>query len=91
MPLRHPFFIDRVVSYVHAAQKNLLATDPLSFLIDAGKNIFRSNYIVYQDLQFQENLAHQYSLFKFMFVVGYYNEFIVVLRPIIGKLLLNDN
>ena len=31
------------------------------------KNIFRSDYLMYQGLQFWENMARQYLLFKVMF------------------------
>ena len=46
---------------------------------------------MYQGLQFGENMARQFSIFKFMFVVGYYNEFIVLQRQILCKLFAKAN
>ena len=42
------------------------------------KNIFKTNYLVYQGIQFRKNLACQYFIFKLMFVTGYNNQFTVV-------------
>ena len=47
------------------------------------KNIFKINYVVYQGLQFGENMAHPFLILKVMFMAGYYNELTVKQRQII--------
>ena len=55
------------------------------------KIIFYTNYLVCQGIQFGENLARQYFIFKLMLVIGYNNQFTVVQRQNICKLFVKDN
>ena len=47
--------------------------------------------LVYQDIQFRENMERQYFIFKLMFVIGYNNQFTLLLREIVCKLFVKEN
>ena len=88
-PMSSFFIIDVVVGSVCVAQKF-----SCSVVIFDGcwiKLIFHLNELVYQGISFGKNMAHPFFVFKFIFVVGYYNELTVVRRKFVIKLSVKDN
>ena len=52
------------------------------------KTIFQKHLLVYQGIQFGKNMMRPFFIVKFVFMVGYYNEFTAVQRKMLVKYLL---